>query len=236
MKYKKSYRRNSKRRYTKSKYRKRLYNTYLKKSLLGNSRIVKLKYAHVQNAIVSPLGVPAVITYRANNVFDPQHSLGGHQPRGYDQMTDLYHRYCVVASKITVNWSPIANDENSYWCAIQLSHRDPFGTPGPGTIIRVMEDRHSAFRFMTPFIPTRVSKGYSTKSYFQSKNPIGDNRLCGHTTDISPVPLNQPTLTALYHICTANASNTVGTLTDISLNILVEYTVIFFTPKEPFHS
>lgn len=39
-------------RYRKNKYRKRLYNTYLKKSLLGNSRIVKLKYAQIGRAHV----------------------------------------------------------------------------------------------------------------------------------------------------------------------------------------
>ena len=219
-------------RYRKNKYRKRLYNTYLKKSLLGNSRIVKLKYAHVQNAQVPQLAQPAIQTWRANNVFDPQHSAGGHQPRGYDQMAELYNDYCVVASRISVNWTPHGNDENSFFCAIQLSTLDP--TPsGPATSIRIAEDRHSIFGFMTPFIPKRLSKGYSTKKFFQAKNPIGDNRLCGRVIDIPLTPLHQPSLAALYHVITCNANNAVSVITDVALNTLVEYTVIFFNPKNP---
>jgi len=226
------YPRKRRNRYSKSKYRKRRYNTYLKKSLLGNSRIVKLKYAHIQNAQVPTLGRPAIQTWRANNAFDPQHSIGGHQPRGYDQMAELYNDYCVVASRISVSWTPHGNDENSYFCCIQLSTLDPTST-GPATSIRVMEDRHSVFGFMTPFIPKRLSKGYSTKAFFQSRNPIGDNRLCGAVIDNALVPIHQPSLAALYHVITCNSNNQLGVITDVALNTLVEYTVIFFNPKLP---
>lgn len=33
--------------------------------------------------------------YVANGLWDPYHPLGGHQPRGYDEIMRLYNRYCV---------------------------------------------------------------------------------------------------------------------------------------------
>jgi len=34
----------------------------------------------------------------------PNVSLGGHQPRGFDQLMAVYETYTVLGSKISVNW------------------------------------------------------------------------------------------------------------------------------------
>jgi len=41
---------------------------------------------------------------KANGMHDPQVSLGGHQPRGFDEFMDAYDMFTVLGSKITCSW------------------------------------------------------------------------------------------------------------------------------------
>lgn len=42
-------------------------------------------------------------TYRGNGMFDPDYSLGGHQPYGFDQYMSLFKNFYVKGSTIKVN-------------------------------------------------------------------------------------------------------------------------------------
>lgn len=66
------------------------------KSLKRNLRFTQ------QLSLNSGVSTTAVNHYRANGCFDPDFSVGGHQPRGYDQYCALYNRWVVTKSKITV--------------------------------------------------------------------------------------------------------------------------------------
>lgn len=48
-------------------------------------------------------GNSAYITYKLNGLFDPLPSVGGHQPRGYDQLAAIYTRYVVHYAEITLS-------------------------------------------------------------------------------------------------------------------------------------
>eukprot|EP01045_Picozoa_sp_COSAG04_P042478 COSAG04_NODE_13438_length_606_cov_0.792899_2_plen_75_part_01 len=43
--------------------------------------------------------------YLANGLFDPDTSLGGHQPRGFDGFMEVYKKFTVKGSRISVTWS-----------------------------------------------------------------------------------------------------------------------------------
>nr|AGA18401.1 hypothetical protein [uncultured marine virus] len=43
-------------------------------------------------------------TFRANSIFDPDYSLGGHQPRGTDQYAEIYNMYTVHSSSCAITW------------------------------------------------------------------------------------------------------------------------------------
>jgi len=57
--------------------------------------------------MVSPLGVMAKFSYFTNGLFDPQVSVGGHQPMGWDQAIAYYNFAVVLGSKIksTFEWT-----------------------------------------------------------------------------------------------------------------------------------
>ncbi len=47
--------------------------------------------------------------FKANGMFDPDTTGSGHQPYGFDQMLNIYQRYCVLRTKYKVSFSP-SND------------------------------------------------------------------------------------------------------------------------------
>lgn len=48
------------------------------------------------------VGATDIYTFRLNSLFDPDYSYTGHQPRGFDQLALLYHRYRVNAVKVEI--------------------------------------------------------------------------------------------------------------------------------------
>lgn len=68
--------------------------------------LVRLVYA---DQISITTGIPGKYVFRGNSIFDPDLTGVGHQPRFFDQYSQLYERYRVHASKINiklVNASP----------------------------------------------------------------------------------------------------------------------------------
>ncbi len=61
----------------------------------------RLRYSSTTELTMSASG-GATMVHRANGMFDPEVAIGGHQPMGFDQLTQIYNHYHVVASKYTV--------------------------------------------------------------------------------------------------------------------------------------
>lgn len=63
---------------------------------------VRLKYVDYFNlgSAVSYVGY----VFRGNSLFDPDYTATGHQPMGYDQLTQLYSNYIVFGSRITIKF------------------------------------------------------------------------------------------------------------------------------------
>jgi hypothetical protein len=47
--------------------------------------------------------------FKMNGMFDPNTTGTGHQPYGFDQMMNIYQRYCVLRTKFVITFSP-SND------------------------------------------------------------------------------------------------------------------------------
>ncbi len=68
--------------------------------------MVKLRYVDSVNLDGGAGGAINQFSIRANGMYDPQVTIGGHKPRGYDQQMVGYDHYTVVGSKIKVTISP----------------------------------------------------------------------------------------------------------------------------------
>jgi hypothetical protein len=66
------------------------------------------KYITVVNFTVATT-VGAQHVFKANGMFDPDTTGSGHQPYGFDQMLNIYQRYCVLRTKYRVSFAP-SND------------------------------------------------------------------------------------------------------------------------------
>lgn len=64
----------------------------------------KLKYVD-QRTLDAGLAGTDYITYRANDIYDPDQRIGfGHQPMGTDELFAIYNYATVVSSKMKVSW------------------------------------------------------------------------------------------------------------------------------------
>ena len=95
-----------------------------------------------------------VVPFRFNSLFDPEVTLGGHQPYGFDQWMAIYTRYTVISAtaRFTINpsqpsaysgnfglnikdlTSPVVTDEQTI-IESQYSNHKPYNqTSGPETV------------------------------------------------------------------------------------------------------
>lgn len=87
-------------------WRKRRLRRPLPLTGYGQSKIVRLRYCD-EITLDPALGGIASHYFLANGMYDPDHSLGGHQPLGFDQMMAGYDHFTVIGSRIKV--TPVNN-------------------------------------------------------------------------------------------------------------------------------
>jgi len=61
---------------------------------MSNKQIVKLRYAS-NTRLTGGVSNLRELQFRLNGLFDPDFSLGGHQPMGFDEWSAFYGRYRV---------------------------------------------------------------------------------------------------------------------------------------------
>ena len=72
---------------------------------IGFPQQIKTKLRYSTRVEFTPTGTSVIqFQLRANGMFDPQVSLGGHQPRGFDEFMEAYDMYTVMGSKISASW------------------------------------------------------------------------------------------------------------------------------------
>lgn len=81
------------------------------KVLLGSKVNTLLKYVHYGSLNPGTLGVPASYVFSANGLYDPDVTGAGHQPRGFDQLIQLYDHYVVRKSTIKVTFLAHSSNE-----------------------------------------------------------------------------------------------------------------------------
>lgn len=74
------------------------------KSPLPNTFKTTLRYNEITKLAATGANTDKYIL-RTNSLFDPDYSFGGHQPRGFDQIMQMYGRYTVIGAKLTATFA-----------------------------------------------------------------------------------------------------------------------------------
>lgn len=98
---------------------------------------------------------PGTFTIALNDMFDPQYSIGGHQPRGFDELSAIYGQYRVLAVKVMIYGQALSTGSHIMGYSINSS------SVPPGDINSYMEARNKKFKFATSDRPT-VIKCYTS--------------------------------------------------------------------------
>jgi hypothetical protein len=143
-----NYKRRPRRRYYARKYvpRRQLATTrgvFKQSSAFGDRYYAKMKFATVYRAGTSS-GSYNNYHHRANNAYDPDYSVGGTQPYGYDQLTAIYDRVHVIGCAWKVLCVNCDTDTAPY-VAIMTS----VNANTPNTIKNLVEDDRCQWRQMS---------------------------------------------------------------------------------------
>lgn len=171
--------------------------------------------------------------FRCNNIYDPDLTGTGHQPRGFDQMALFYNHYSVVGSKITVRYIPtVAKSTNStpswLWVTTSTSS-DPLASEAVDstlweggmwknrTVVRGGDDNN------TIKIPT-TSASFSAKKFFKCKSIVGN-------TPYRAAVTGAPTEEAYFTIYTQSCAPSTDA-PSYDFEVTVDYIVVFTEPKQ----
>lgn len=195
------------------------------KTPFRNKIVTKLRYAQSLQLIGGGPGAPSSRAFRAGDLYDPDFTGTGHQPRGFDQLMTLYDHFVVLHSKITVYFTlpSLATINN----LVSISLRDN------GTTISSHND---ILEYGNRVITTlTVEKDYAVLSYTYSpqkflgrKSPMSDPDLKG-SDSASPVE------NAFFHVTTM--ANDVGqTTSPTGISVVIDYVVALIEPNQPAQS
>lgn len=225
--YRKRYRKNYRRRYPKKRYNKRsrLNSVIVRGPAQQPDRLyVKLRYA--QNVNLSDNSSSTVDQiFRANGCFDPDFSLGGLQPNGFDQWSALYTRYRVHASKIQVKLvTATADPQNSmYVTMIPSTSALPVGTSIEG----LLGNSYCKWQLLGPETGNSVTSlsNYVKISAFLGKEGVKYDDV--NQAEISANPVRQ-----VYWQFRAQTADGVIGVPALNCMFIITYFVEFFARRE----
>ena len=190
---------------------------------------------------------PAIKTFRANGLYDPDFSTGGHQPRGFDQFCDVFKKYTVKGAKISVVFSyegyhhPVATTSTgnplqqitvtesnvpSVPAVVGLVRPSVEATPATGNIWLQQEIDKSKWITMSPQSgPGAVSHRTGVVDFFGKDFLVGAD---GYTGTSSSDPTNQ----VYFHIMTGlqHDNYSIGAV-QVRANVTITYDVVWTEPK-----
>lgn len=185
----------------------------------------KLKYVFDQNYI-DPPGSTAASShmFRANSLYDPDFTSGGHQPRGFDQFMAMYQTFTVIGSRIKVTARSPDGDS-----IVGIALKTDSAYPAAPMINSYLEGGNVVYR-MTEAIdnggkPTTLSYGFSPKKFMAISKPMSEDDLRG-TASADPAKV------AYFHVF-SGAVNTTINPQPVYLICEIEYLTIFTDPIQP---
>lgn len=187
---------------------------------LPNKLKVSLRYSDNQ-LVVNPTSTNVVnIVFKANDMYDPYDTGGGHQPRGFDQLIAMYDHFQVIGSKITVqmNESPTT----LRW-GILLS--DTAVGPVIQTDALEYPSANSVHGSTKVYEPTCLSLAYSQKKFFGHRDL--EQQFEGRSS-------GSPTELAYFNVYAMSSST--ADPANVYFTVTIDYIAILTEPHNPAQS
>lgn len=164
--------------------------------------------------------------YALNSLYDPNVTGAGHQPRGFDQLMEIYQKYTVVGAKISVKIIP--DNTVPGIAGLRVVDRND----GAATLTdkkTAIEQGDCVWRYHTTANGGKnmisLSKKFSTKKYFNLKSLIGDDDFTKVATANPPA---DKTAVAQIFVGPVSSADTHGRYT---MDVTIEYACVFTEPK-----
>ena len=180
-----------------------------------SSGLTRIKYSF--NATLSSTTNVGYEVVRANGLFDPEVTVGGHQPLGFDQWMSFYTYFCVVGAKCTVTAVPGAGaTEPMVFGVYPTSNTSP---PSKWyTAVEQPGSRYSILGTSTAISARSVTAYFSAKRMFGVKNVLDEADLRGTASA-------DPTKGAYFMVFGQGQDG--ATSTTIDVVVTIEYMVKF---------
>jgi len=194
--------------------------------------MAKLEYTQVE--ALTNIGVGALYSreFRANDLFDPDAALGGHQPYGFDQLISMYYHFTVLYSRCVIEIVDNTESRNSrYHIWVTQAAGQLAATFAASGVSGLLEERPHT----PPIMPLatsgsrydrQVSIGCDMPRIFRktAANLIGDSRFQG---DVA----NSPTEDVFYAIGGYHPTGSAVNYGDAQIRISLTYWAVFTEPK-----
>lgn len=187
----------------------------------SNQQIVRMRYAETVN-LTSTVGSLDSVVFRANGVFDPNHTGTGHQPMGYDQYSALFNHTIVLGSKMTCRWFIDTGANAPMQVGSYLSDTTTVPYTTPDEFIEAKKGTARTYNGRQAQSVITTSK-FSTRGFFKVKD-VSDNvdRL---GAGVGGTPSEQAT----YVIWFATSNGSTDTM---YCQVTIDYIVMFSEPKD----
>lgn len=180
---------------------------------VGRTRKAKMVYG--DRYVIDDGGT---MVFAANGLYDPDITGVGHQPRGYDQIIQLYDHYVVTKAKIEV-WGGTIGIPS----ILSIRMKDSI-TPQSFDIKDVIEDSNGVYKVTGQFANGYVCMEVDVGKFLGRKDPMSDPHLKG--SDVS-----NPQEGCFFHVSASTLDAVEGSINNVIVRITYEAT--FIEPKLP---
>lgn len=130
----------------------------------------KLRYVETGALTTGATGIMSIHSFRANGLYDPNHTNAGHQPMYYDQYMAVYNHWKVLGSKITVEIIPAGTSTQvpihaALWVDDDFAYN---GTFGQALELGVLKN-YLLIGGQSKNTKQRLTNTWSLKKYFKDK-------------------------------------------------------------------
>lgn len=184
--------------------------------------MMKHRYAD-QVQLSCSVGSPGAYVWSANSLYDPNVTSSGHQAMYFDQMVQMYERYHVIGSKITVRVVQTVANAVSQLVSLTLDENGSQVTTLPIANIETAGVKQA-------LIPPNSNSTYTLTNMYSARKVHGGSSGVLNNSDLYGDNASSPNNQSFYIV---NMYSVDGVTTSaVFLDVLIEYIAIWTDFKE----